>query len=230
MRVAVTGSSGLIGSALLPVLRRRGARAAQDRPARARGTRRDRLGPGGRNDRRPFARRGRGDRQPRRCHDRHPLELRRGSGASSSRGSAARGCSPRRRRALEPRPQTFPVPSGNRLLRRSRRRGPHRGVARGDGFLPRLAEAVGGGGAARARRRHARRAPSGTASCSRAGAVRSLRLLLPFRLGLGGRVGSGDAVVELDRDRGRGRGVRLRPRPAALRRGQPRLTRAGPKS
>ena len=79
---------------------------------------------------------------------------------------------------------------GRGVLRRSRRRDPHRDLVAGQGVHRRAGPRLGGRGDEGGRDRHARGA---AAQRPRAGARRGhpRKILPPFRLGLGGRIGSG---------------------------------------
>ena len=108
VQIAVTGASGLVGSALVPALRDAGhdvvalVRRAPESPDR------DRLGPRCRDDRGGVARRSRRGRAPRRREDRPALvgtgARARSSGAASTERCSSRGRSPRSNRAPRPRP------------------------------------------------------------------------------------------------------------------------------
>ena len=97
----------------------------------------------------------------------------------------------------------------------------------GTGFLADLVTGLGGGRRARPGRRDPRRAPAHRHRAVPRRAACSGRLLPPFRLGLGARLGPGTPVHELDRAGRRGPGDPVPARPQRHRRaGQPDRARS----
>ncbi len=193
-RVAVTGSSGLIGGALRRHLTDRGdsvLRVVRRAPA---GTGRGAVGSVARRARRRGAQRGRCGRQPRRRrHRRQALERRAQAGgrAQPHRRHRHRGPGPRagqgadrpdRSASSTRRPSATTATAGDEVLTEQ--------SARRAGLPRRCRHAVGGGDAARRRCGPARRlGPHGPRHVPDGGAFSPLLLL--GRLGLGGPMGTG---------------------------------------
>ena len=189
MKIAVTGSSGLIGSALRARPRRSRPRCRAARSPRPGRSRRGTLGHRRRHDRRGGTAGGRGDRPPGRRDHRPALERRR---------QEARPRLPRRRHPADRRDRRPAAARArprlrlrDRVLRLARRRDRRRELTpRGTGFLADVVEAWEAAAeparAAGLRTVHLRQ---GIVLSKHGGALQ--RLLLPFRLGVGGRVGSG---------------------------------------
>ena len=192
MRVVVSGASGLIGSALVPACAPRATRSFGSSGASRRGADEVRWDPAAGHARRRCARGRRRDREPERSEPRPAVDRRRASARScESRVDDDETSSPPRRRARADGRPSFVCAGGAGVYGN-----------RGDEIL--TEESERGSGIPRRRRcerpGRRRRSPlarpacasstSGRASCSRATAARSTALL-PFKLGLGGRVGSG---------------------------------------
>ena len=190
MNILVTGASGLIGTALVSSLASSGPRG--DTPgARAtdiRGEERP-LGPSGGNHRCECRRGcGRGRAFGRERTSPSAGHRPRRSTSATAASKAHRSCV-RHSPACHP-PQGFGVCLGHRILWGPRRSHPHRRQPSGAGLSGRGLPCLGGGDRASATARPARR-PIALGSGAECGRGALAKMLPPFRLGLGGMLGSG---------------------------------------
>ena len=208
MRIAITGASGLIGSALEPALHERGhdvVRLVRRAPEGANEIRWDPAGASS-TSRRSKA-------SARSCTS--PARTSASAGPPSGAGRCSRRGSTGRLvaeavAALDPRPVLLCASAvgyygqrGDKMLTE--------GAPRGEGFLAEASSGVGVGGRSRARRRRpGRPLPAGADPRPSRGMLQADAL--PFHLGLGGRVGSGTSGGAGSHDRRHRGGVRLRAR------------------
>ena len=225
MRVAITGSSGLIGSALRARLLRQGHDVVPV-VRRVANAGRDQLGSGA-GHARPDRPQWRGRRrEPRRCRYRRPpvdrlLQASDPRQPDSRDHPDLRDDRPRRRRSTR-----AVVGIGHRLLRRSGRHGRRRDVARRHRLPGRGLHRMGGEHGRRRRSRRARRASAHEHGAGGAGrctpqdaAALQARPRRPDR--------QRKAMGELDLDRRRGRRDRAPAQRRGVRTGQPRLAQPG---